>query len=228
MIGGGNPIVQLVPLGVVLLLQKYDLQELGYLMHLRVVYGLVQFGCLGLLIYIRWKISSLPEGAKIQVPATVQLGVEVKPAVEQTTKEYDESKWGEQMQQHVIGFLVLTFIHVHWGHIMPLAFQAVMAPIQLLEAPLAKIHVLGKPAHGSLKRPFPPPSFLGLPQAPPAPASKDKDKSDKSKKEKTKKSKLHKERLRFYQRLRWQEMVRILISSSPRFHVSHRYLFSLA
>eukprot|EP00434_Breviolum_minutum_P027704 symbB.v1.2.024505.t1/scaffold2326.1/size131277/9 len=136
MIGGGNPITQLVPLGIVLLLQNYDIEKLGYLNYLRAAYGVVQLCCLGLLIYIRLKINALPDdSAKIQVPATVQLGVEVKPAVEQTTKEYDESKWGEQMQQHVIGCLVLTFIHVHWGHITPLAFQAAMAPIQLFEAP---------------------------------------------------------------------------------------------
>mmetsp|Transcript_82595 Transcript_82595/g.101308 ORF Transcript_82595/g.101308 Transcript_82595/m.101308 type:complete len:188 (+) Transcript_82595:71-634(+) len=187
MIGGGNPITQLVPLGVVLLLQKYDIEKLGFLVHLRVVYGVVQLCCLLLLIYIRLKINTLTDGAKIQVPATVQLGVEVKPAIEQTTKEYDESKWTEQMQQQIIGFLVLTFIHVHWGHITPLAFQAVMAPIQLLEAPLVKIHALGKPAQGSLKRPFPPPSLLGLPQAPqapPSPATKDKSKKEKSKKSK--------------------------------------------
>mmetsp|Transcript_61713 Transcript_61713/g.135184 ORF Transcript_61713/g.135184 Transcript_61713/m.135184 type:complete len:194 (+) Transcript_61713:52-633(+) len=193
MIGGGSPISQLAPLGIVLLLQNYDIEKLGYLVHLRVVYGVIQLCCLCLLIYIRLKINALPDGDNIKVPATVQLGVEVKPAVEQTTKEYDESKWGEQMQQHIIGCIVLTFIHVHWGHVTPLAFQAVMAPIQLMEAPLVKIHLLGKPADGSLKRPFPPPSLFpgmpqdfGLPQEQSTSPAKDKDKS---KKDKSKKSK---------------------------------------
>ncbi|CAK9093594.1 unnamed protein product [Durusdinium trenchii] len=172
--GGGNPVLQMVPLGIVLLLQNYDIEKLGYLVHLRVLYGVVQFCCLGLLIYVRLKINDMQDdGAKVQVPATIQMGVEVKPAMEMTTKEYDNSKWFEQMQQCVIGCLVLTYIHVHWGPTTPLAFQTVTAPIQLLEAPLVKIHALGKPAYGSLKRPFPPPSLFGLPQLPqaePAPA----------------------------------------------------------
>eukprot|EP00913_Durusdinium_trenchii_P025162 g23621.t1 len=190
----------------VLLLQNYDIEKLGYLVHLRVLYGVVQFCCLGLLIYVRLKINDMQDdGAKVQapaanaeqaisvyfrpleVPATIQMGVEVKPAMEMTTKEYDNSKWFEQMQQCVIGCLVLTYIHVHWGPTTPLAFQTVTAPIQLLEAPLVKIHALGKPAYGSLKRPFPPPSLFGLPQLPQAePVSKEKEKS---KKDKSKKSK---------------------------------------
>ncbi|CAE7360250.1 PHO88 [Symbiodinium microadriaticum] len=128
----------------------------------------------------------MPEGTKIQVPAVMQMGVEVKPAAEQSVREYDMSKWFEQMQQQVVGCIVLACVHVHWGYVTPLALQCATAPLQLLEAPLVKIHLLHKPATGSLKRPFPAPSLL--PFLPPTPEPpKEKPKKDKGKKSKCEK-----------------------------------------
>ncbi|CAJ1405649.1 unnamed protein product [Effrenium voratum] len=153
---------------------------MGYVMHLRVVFGIVQLCCLGMLMRIRVKILAMEDGAKLQVPAQVQFGVEVKPAVEQTIKEYDEAKWMELMQQQVVGCIVLACIHAHWGYVVPLAIQTATAPLQLLESPLAKIHALGKPAQGSLKRPFPAPNPFGLPSMPEAPKEKKEAKKDKA------------------------------------------------
>ncbi|CAE7612350.1 pho88 [Symbiodinium pilosum] len=127
----------------------------------------------------------MPEGNKIQVPAVVQMGMEVKPAMEQSSREYDMAKWFEQMQQQVVGCIVLACIHLQWGYITPLALQCVTAPLQLLDSPLVKIHLLGQPPHGALKRPFPEKSLLPfpLPEAEPT-KEKEKPKKDKSKKSK--------------------------------------------
>eukprot|EP00931_Biecheleriopsis_adriatica_P064434 TRINITY_DN39211_c0_g1_i1.p1 TRINITY_DN39211_c0_g1~~TRINITY_DN39211_c0_g1_i1.p1 ORF type:complete len:187 (-),score=44.36 TRINITY_DN39211_c0_g1_i1:44-604(-) len=186
MLIGGNPLLQLVPVGIVYLLNQYDIEQLGYLPHLRVLFAVVQLACLALLLTVRSKIVNSPEGAKIQVPATVQMGIEVKPAVEQSTREYDLSKWFEQAQQQVIGCVMLSFVHAHWGYVLPLALQTVTVPLQLREAPLVKIHIFGQPAHGSLKRPFPAPSMFGLPPMPAAPSKPEKVKKEKDKSKKGK------------------------------------------
>merc|ERR1719272_2300206 len=49
--------------------------------------------------------------------------------------------------------------------------QVIMTPLQLYEAPLTQIHVLGK----SVSRPFPVPSMFGLPSTPEAPDADKKD-----------------------------------------------------
>ncbi|CAE8593734.1 unnamed protein product, partial [Polarella glacialis] len=88
---------------------------------------------------VRNRISEQADaGGKVYVPAegwlqaavVKQMGVEVKPAMEQTTKEYDLAKWSEQMQQLTIGFLMLSFFHARMGYVIPLALQLYTTPLQ--------------------------------------------------------------------------------------------------
>merc|ERR1711879_325826 len=104
------------------------------------------------------------DGKKIKIPEVKQMGQVVAPAKEQTSKEYDMEKLMEAVKQPVMGFLILGGIYYKWGSLFPLVMQILMTPLQLYEAPLTKIHLLGKPQ----KRPFPVPSMFGLPAAPKA------------------------------------------------------------
>merc|ERR1712113_1194707 len=90
------------------------------------------------------------------------MGHVVAPAKEQTPKEYDLDKWKEAIKQPLIGFVILGGIYYKWGSLMPLVLQILMTPMQLYEAPLTQIHLLGK----QKTRPFPTPNPFGLPSAP--------------------------------------------------------------
>merc|ERR1711924_513902 len=101
----------------------------------------------------------MPDGGpKIKIPEVKQLGQVVSPAKEQTAKEYDMEKWKEAMKQPAIGFVICGGIYYKWRTLYPLALQLLMTPMQLYEAPLTQIHLLGK----EKSRPFPAPSMFGL------------------------------------------------------------------
>merc|ERR1719215_696470 len=96
------------------------------------------------------------------------MGQVVSPAMEQTTKEYDSSKLKEQGKQLVMSAVILGGVYYKWEHLMPLALQILMTPLQLYESDLFQLHIMGKT---DIKRPFPAPSMFGLPSAPEAPAA---------------------------------------------------------
>jgi len=178
---------QIVPMVVMLGLNKFDLDELGYRRHTEIGYLIVQIVCLGIQNMLRQKISNMPtDGPKIKVPEVKQLGQVVTPACEQSTQEYDQGKMGEQLKQAVMGFFILGGIYYKWQYLMPLVLQIIMTPLQLYESPLFKIHMLGRT---DVKRPFPAPNPFGLPQAPEAPAPAVEEKKEEKKKDEKKKDK---------------------------------------
>lgn len=170
---------QMVPLGVMLLLQKFDLEEGGYLVPARIAYVVVQIICIGTWCMVYMTIQKMEDdGVKLKIPEVKTMGQVAKPACEQTKVEYDTSKWKEMMQQLCMGFLIVGGMHYKWGYTMPLVMQVVMTPLQLFENPLLQIHVFGKAAVGDLKRPFPTPNPFGLPTPPAANQEEKEDESE--------------------------------------------------
>merc|ERR1712113_217046 len=90
------------------------------------------------------------------------MGQVVSPSREMTRKEYDADKLKEAVKQPLIGFAILGFIYYKWGSLMPLVMQVLMTPMQLYEAPLTQIHIMGR----QKTRPFPAPNPFGMPSAP--------------------------------------------------------------
>eukprot|EP00929_Paragymnodinium_shiwhaense_P014317 TRINITY_DN122223_c0_g1_i1.p1 TRINITY_DN122223_c0_g1~~TRINITY_DN122223_c0_g1_i1.p1 ORF type:complete len:191 (-),score=42.29 TRINITY_DN122223_c0_g1_i1:46-618(-) len=153
----------LIPAAIALCLQKVNLEELGLLPHVQAAFIVGQAVCAGLLLMIRSKIVALKDsGEKVHVPPLKSMGVEVKPASIMTVSEYDDSKWKEQLQQQCMGALIGYGIFLQWGYILPMAMQVVMAPMNLVESPLGKVHLMGKAARGDLVRPWPQPNPFGL------------------------------------------------------------------
>ena len=165
------PISKFLPLGVMFLLNKYNLEEMGYKQHIEGASVCVQAVCFCVLLLIGQKIKAAeedPDAPKLQIPEQVQMGQVIKPAMEQTAKEHDEEKWKEQRQQLLMGAVILCGIYYKWAYIMPLVLQCIMTPVTMLESPLFQIYMLGK----EVPRPFPKPSPFGdlFPSAPEEPA----------------------------------------------------------
>eukprot|EP00928_Gymnodinium_smaydae_P072527 TRINITY_DN55878_c0_g1_i1.p1 TRINITY_DN55878_c0_g1~~TRINITY_DN55878_c0_g1_i1.p1 ORF type:complete len:218 (+),score=83.06 TRINITY_DN55878_c0_g1_i1:199-852(+) len=173
-------ISQFVPMIAMFALQKYNLEEMGLVRHVEIGYVVVQLLCFGVLYLTYQKIEAMADnGKKIKIPEVKQMGQVVTPAKEQTAKEYDSEKLKEAVKQPLIGFVILGGIYYKWGSVFPLVMQMLMTPLQLYEAPLTQIHLLGK----ELKRPFPAPSMFGMPSAP-EPAEEEEDAAVENKKEK--------------------------------------------
>lgn len=154
------PMSKFLPLGVMLLMNKYNLEEMGYKQHIEGAYVAVQFCCFATLLLIGQKIKAVvepPDAPKMTIPEQVQMGQVVKPAMEQTNKEHDEEKWKEQRQQLLMGAVILSGIYYKFAYTMPLVLQCIMTPVTMLESPLFQIYMLGK----EVPRPFPKPSPFG-------------------------------------------------------------------
>lgn len=171
---------QILPMVVMLGLQKFDLEKMGYTRYVEIAYVIVQLVCFAAIYYVRTIIEKQDDaGKKIVIPEVKQFGTVVTPATEQTPKEYDMSKWNEQFKQAGMGAVILGGVYCKWGYLMPLVLQVLMTPCQLYESPLFQIHVSGK----SVTRPFATPSPFGLPTAPAAPAAEAPAAEDKKKEE---------------------------------------------
>lgn len=158
---------QIVPMVAMFGLQKYNIEEMGLTRYVEIGYVIVQLLCFGALYLTYERIGKMvDDGRKLKIPEVKQMGQVVTPATEQTTKEYDMAKIKEAVKQPLIGFVILGGIYYKWGSVMPLVMQMLMTPMQLYEAPLTQIHLLGK----TVKRPFVVPSMFGLPAAPEAEA----------------------------------------------------------
>jgi hypothetical protein len=167
-------ISQILPMVVMLGLQKFDLEEMGYVRYVEFGFAVVQIACILGTFYIYKKIEAAPDsGKKIKIPEVKQFGQVVTPATEQTPKEYDMIKWKEQIKQSVMGCCVLGGVYYKWGYLMPLVLQILMTPTQLYESPLFQLHVLAK----KVTRPFPTPNPFGLPSPAPAQAEEVEDKA---------------------------------------------------
>jgi len=162
---------QIVPMLVMLGLQKFDIEQMGYIRYAEMAFAISQLLCFGLLFMIYSNINKMPaDGKKIHIPEVKQLGQVVSPAMEQTPKAYDMAKWMEQTKQAGMSCVMLGFFYYKWGYVMPLVLQIVMTPLQLSESPLFQLHFIGK----EVARPFPTPNLFGLPSAPSLPVETEK------------------------------------------------------
>jgi len=160
-------ISQIIPMVAMLGLQKIDLEKLGYVRHIEVLFVIVQLACLLLLYQMYRKIQTIPDGGvMLQIPEVKQFGQVVTPPSKCTAKEYDMGKLQEQLKQSVVLVMVLGGTYYKWGSLMPLVLQILMTPTQLYESPLCQLHVLGK----DVTRPFAQSNPFGMPTAPEPPA----------------------------------------------------------
>lgn len=166
---------QILPMVAMLGLQKFDLEQMGYVRHVEVGYVIVQLLSFATLYVVYTRINQMKDdGVKIKIPEVKQLGQVVCPAMVQTHKEYDLAQWKEAVKQPLIGFVILGGIYYKWGSLMPLVMQLLMTPMTVYEAPLTQIHILGK----EKTRPFPKPNPFGMPSAPEPPAEAIEEEED--------------------------------------------------
>jgi len=169
---------QIAPMVVMLGLQKIDIEELGYIHHVEVMFFIVQVLCLGAQYWVYTKIQAGEDGKKMKIPEVKTMGQVVTPATEQTAKDYDLGKWKEAMKQAVMSGVITSGIYFKWKYVMPLVLQVLMTPLQLYESPLFECHVMGK----KVTRPFATPNPFGLPSAPTPAAEEVAEVADKKEK----------------------------------------------
>mmetsp|Transcript_30328 Transcript_30328/g.93875 ORF Transcript_30328/g.93875 Transcript_30328/m.93875 type:complete len:109 (-) Transcript_30328:123-449(-) len=69
-------------------------------------------------------------------------------------RRYDQKKAVEALRQTMLTVAMVSFIHYKWGSPMPLVFQCITQPMNMLDAPLVKIHFFSAKPIGKLARPW--------------------------------------------------------------------------
>eukprot|EP00756_Hemistasia_phaeocysticola_P061783 Hpha_TRINITY_DN5190_c0_g1::TRINITY_DN5190_c0_g1_i1::g.192938::m.192938 len=179
--GTSQLLTSLLPLGVLLLVNRFDIEKEGWVPGLRIAYGAVSIAIAVIYVLIFFRIRKGGEGGRVQVPEQKVLGSVVAPAEAVPVSTYDMGKLRELFTQLVIGGGVMSLMHFKWGHTTPLVLQLVMLPTQLFQAPLFQIYIMGKEAEGPLSRPFPEKKMFNLPTAPAAEEETTKDAKGKKK-----------------------------------------------
>jgi len=83
-----------------------------------------------------------------------------------TVKDYDLGEVSKGVRGVYTGLAMMTFLHLYLKYTQPLFIQAIMALKNLYDSKPIKIHILGQPAEGELKRPFKAGGLFGAASSP--------------------------------------------------------------
>lgn len=170
--------------GTIQLLRFVDMTAPRTILLIRGTYIFSQMAMLLFWYYIRVKAmekaKKSSEMVEIEEAAAPFSGLPPRKA-KLTVGEYDAQEARKQMQQIVIGSIVMLVLHVWFGMVQPLVLQVIIPWKSLLTQPLVQIHLFGFEAVGSLKRPFKQPNplaeFMSEQTAEPTAADTDSDES---------------------------------------------------
>jgi len=74
--------------------------------------------------------------------------------------EYDRKQLGQLMSNSVVSAVMTLLLHLKFGFVPPLFFQAVFVPLNVIQSPLSQIHLLGRSDNlAPLLRPWKPVSI---------------------------------------------------------------------
>jgi len=71
-----------------------------------------------------------------------------------TVMEYDNQQLQSAYKAQLTGVAMMGFMHLYLKYTNPLLLQSIMPLKSLYESNLTKVHILGHPAAGELKRPW--------------------------------------------------------------------------
>ena len=71
-----------------------------------------------------------------------------------TVHAYDMSQLKNMFRTQMMGVAMMAFMHIYLKYTNPLLIQSIIPVKGAFESNLVKIHLLGQPASGDLKRPF--------------------------------------------------------------------------
>jgi hypothetical protein len=90
---------------------------------------------------------------KYTEPAPMGSAEEPKP-VTTTIVEYDRQQLRSLLRAQLMGVGMMVVMHFYFKYTNPLIIQSIIPLKGVFEGNLVKIHLLGKPASGELKRPW--------------------------------------------------------------------------
>lgn len=129
------PLSKVVPLILMMSLNKFDLDKLGFRQHCEAAFFGVQVGCYFALMMIEQKIKAKqddPAKPKIKIPAEMVMGNEAKPAQLLTEKEYDAKTFSELRTQQLMVRYHSTRRHLMHAEVLACMYSSTHARARVM------------------------------------------------------------------------------------------------
>lgn len=142
--------------GSVQIFRFIDIANPRNVLLLRMAYLSSQMLMLGFWYFMRTVVLKHPKASEefeYEEPAAPFSGAEPK-KIKTTFSQYDAIEVGKQLQQIVVGTIIMFVIHYWFGIVQPLFLQIIIPWKSVIAQPLVQIHLFGFPSTGALKRPF--------------------------------------------------------------------------
>ncbi|KAF2755813.1 inorganic phosphate transporter-like protein pho88 [Pseudovirgaria hyperparasitica] len=135
--------------------KKIAFEDPNVLNIVRGVYILSNIIILGIYVYVQMQINKKKDMTVLKYvePAPMGSGEEPK-AVTTTVHAYDLQQVRGLFKGQLMGVGMMAVMHLYFKYTNPLLIQSIIPLKGAFEGNLVKIHLLGKPASGDLKRPF--------------------------------------------------------------------------
>ena len=85
---------------------------------------------------------------------TILTRIQEPQLVTTTIQEYDQQQLQAAYKSQLMGMGMMAFMHLYMKYTNPLLLQSIIPVKGVFEGNIAKVHLLGKPAVGELKRPW--------------------------------------------------------------------------
>ncbi|KAF2456999.1 inorganic phosphate transporter-like protein pho88 [Lineolata rhizophorae] len=109
----------------------------------------------GIYLYIQAQINKKKDRTTIQYVEPAPMGSEEGPKnVTTTVMAYDSQQLRGMFKTQLMGVGMMAIMHLWFKYTNPLVIQSILPLKTAVESNLFKIHILGQPATGDLKRPF--------------------------------------------------------------------------
>ncbi|KAH8827891.1 inorganic phosphate transporter [Flagelloscypha sp. PMI_526] len=141
--------------GLMLVARKIPFDEPQVLVYTRIGYVVAQAIILGAYYYAVAVIKKKNDLTLLKyVEPPNQMTGESSKLVILTVRDYDLYELTKTIRAAFGAIAMMLFLHLYWGYTQPLFQQAILGVKALYDAKELKLHVLGKPAEGDLRRPF--------------------------------------------------------------------------
>ncbi len=149
-----------VMIGAMMLVRSIDQEDPAVLLRARVGFGLYILTTALIYFILHLRIVARNDRTKIRVPVPVPPfgpGSDAPPSMRDTTHlEYDLDLLRSGRQGWLLNTLLLAAIHYKMQTVSPLIMSGLMGFFRLVtDDALFKLHIMGNPSVGKLKRPFP-------------------------------------------------------------------------
>ncbi|KAJ2789784.1 phosphate transporter (Pho88), partial [Coemansia guatemalensis] len=140
--------------GTMHLVKKAGLENPEYALVIRGIYAVSTMVILGLTQYLKSQIQKRNDTTALEYDDPASGSQQTR--IVTTVSKYDLGEIAKLQKSTLFTAAIVVFMHFKFGYIQPLILQSLLPMLNLYKNPLVQIHILGKPAIDSLKRPWVP------------------------------------------------------------------------